>query len=210
MHLQQQGEITSWNDEKGFGFITPASGYDRIFVHIKAFKQRHGRPQINQYVSFSCSKDKQGRPCAIDVAYIGKQPTSPQHSKAQRIAYTFVALFFVALGIVIFAARIIPIFIIALYAIASTITFVTYALDKSAAKKGHWRTSEATLHLMSLLGGWPGALLAQQTLRHKSSKAEFKVVYRITVVLNVAVIAWLLTPQGPELTMTFLEKVFVK
>ena len=104
--------------------------------------------------------------------------------------------------------QIIPLFIIALYAIVSTVTFVTYAIDKSAAQKGNWRTSEATLHLMSLFGGWPGALIAQQTLRHKSSKAEFQFEYKVTVILNITVTVWLLTPHGPELTLNFLEKIF--
>ena len=57
------------------------------------------------------------------------------------------------------------------------LTFVTYAMDKSAAQSGRWRTSEKHLHLLSLAGGWPGAWCAQQWLRHKSSKQEFRAVY---------------------------------
>ncbi len=208
MRLQLQGKITSWNDEKGFGFITPVSGDDRVFVHIKAFRKRQGRPQVNQQISYSTSKDKQGRPCAVDVAYVGKQSASPQHRKARIAAIIFVALFFTALAALTFIMQLVPIFIIALYTVASTITFITYAIDKSAAQNGSWRTSEATLHSMSLFGGWPGALIAQQTLRHKSRKAAFQGVYKFTGVLNVAVTAWLLTPRGPELTLEFLEKVF--
>ncbi|MBN2702600.1 MAG: cold shock domain-containing protein [Pontiellaceae bacterium] len=37
MQLQVRGTITTWNDEKGFGFISPLSGGERVFVHIKAF-----------------------------------------------------------------------------------------------------------------------------------------------------------------------------
>ncbi len=208
MRLQLQGTIASWNDKKGFGFITPVSGNDRIFVHIKAFRKRQGRPQVNQQISYSISEDKQGRPCAADVAFVGKPSANPRHGKAQTAAYLFVALFFTALGVLTFILQLIPLFIIALYAVASAITFITYAIDKSAARKGGWRVTEATLHTMSLFGGWPGALVAQQALRHKSRKAEFQGVFKITVVLNVAVTAWLLTPHGPELTMAFLERVF--
>ena len=73
----------------------------------------------------------------------------------------------------------------------SVATFVAYALDKSAAVQGRWRTPERTLHLLALAGGWPGALLAQQLLRHKTRKAAFIRVFWVTVGLNVAgLVAW--------------------
>ena len=78
-----------------------------------------------------------------------------------------------------------PLWVAGLYLVASLITFVCYAIDKSAAARGAWRTSENSLHLLALLGGWPGALCAQQWLRHKSSKAAFRSVFWVTVALNV-------------------------
>jgi len=207
MDLQQRGKITSWNDEKGFGFITPTSGHDRLFVHITAFRPRCGAPPINQVVTYTCFKDTQGRPCAINVAYIGKKPASSRHWKAKTAALMFVVLVLSILGALRFTIPRLPLFIIAIYTVASAITFITYAIDKSAARKGGWRTAEATLHTMSLFGGWPGALIAQKTLRHKSRKKEFQGVFKFTVILNVAVTAWLLTPRGPELTMAFIEKL---
>ena len=63
----------------------------------------------------------------------------------------------------------------------SAATFLVYAADKSAAQRGRWRVSERTLHLWSLLGGWPGAFLAQRVLRHKTRKEEFLSGYRRTV-----------------------------
>ena len=72
------------------------------------------------------------------------------------------------------------------------LTFLVYAMDKSAAQNSQWRTNESHLHLLSLAGGWPGAWFAQQWLRHKSRKAEFRAVYWATVVLHcAAVVAWL-------------------
>ena len=66
-----------------------------------------------------------------------------------------------------------PIFIL-IFIIASTFTFLIYAKDKRAAQNDEWRTSESSLHLYSLLFGWPGAVIAQQKLRHKNKKQNFK------------------------------------
>lgn len=84
----------------------------------------------------------------------------------------------------------------AVYCIASLVTYVVYAIDKRAAVKGRWRIPEAQLHLLALIGGWPGAMVAQQTLRHKSKKPSFRFVFWITVVLNCAGTVWLLSPKG--------------
>lgn len=83
-----------------------------------------------------------------------------------------------------------PIAIVGLYLLLSLCTFIAYAFDKSAARKGRWRTKESTLHLMSLLGGWPGALFAQHLLRHKSVKAAFRQLFWLTVVTNLALLGY--------------------
>ena len=77
------------------------------------------------------------------------------------------------------------------YLAASIITFLVYAVDKSAAKNGQWRTPESTLHLLGLAGGWPGALVAQKWLRHKSKKPSFQIIFWVSVVINCAAFAWL-------------------
>ena len=85
------------------------------------------------------------------------------------------------------------------------LTFFTYALDKSAAQRGTWRTRESHLHLLALLGGWPAAWWAQQWLRHKSRKQDFRAVYWGTVVLNCAALAvWTLRPQTLREVLSFL------
>jgi uncharacterized membrane protein YsdA (DUF1294 family) len=80
------------------------------------------------------------------------------------------------------------------YAGMSLLTFVVYAMDKAAAQANRWRTAESTLHLLALACGWPGALLAQQWLRHKSAKQKFRTVFWATVVLNVAGLIVLCSP----------------
>lgn len=64
------------------------------------------------------------------------------------------------------------------------LTMWTYAADKNAARARTWRVSENQLHLLSLLGGWPAAWLAQQNLRHKTRKASFRAVYWLTIALH--------------------------
>ena len=92
-----------------------------------------------------------------------------------------------------------PIAFAVIYLAASLTAFLAYAFDKSAAKGGRWRTSESTLHLLALAGGWPGALLAQQFLRHKSVKASFRSVFWGTVVLNILGFLALCSPLGRSL-----------
>jgi uncharacterized membrane protein YsdA (DUF1294 family) len=77
----------------------------------------------------------------------------------------------------------------AAYLAASALCFAAYAVDKSAAKARRRRTPERTLLLLGLACGWPGAVLAQQWLRHKSSKASFRLKFWGTVALNVAALA---------------------
>jgi uncharacterized membrane protein YsdA (DUF1294 family) len=83
-----------------------------------------------------------------------------------------------------------------LYLGASLLSFVVYALDKSAAKAGGQRVPENTLHILALVGGWPGALYAQERLRHKSSKQSFRFVFWTTVLLNLFALGALFSGHG--------------
>jgi len=108
----------------------------------------------------------------------------------------FIAVvFFIIVGASVVLAKIPPV-IFALYLGISLLTFILYAIDKSAAQKGQWRTQESTLHFFSLVGGWPGAMVAQQKLRHKSKKQPFRFIYWVTVFLNSSVFAWFFTTPG--------------
>ncbi|MBJ6799888.1 DUF1294 domain-containing protein [Geomonas propionica] len=75
------------------------------------------------------------------------------------------------------------------YLLASLLAFLLYALDKQAALRGMRRVRERTLHLAALLGGWPGAVLAQRALHHKTQKGSFLVLFRLTVLANCAALA---------------------
>lgn len=82
------------------------------------------------------------------------------------------------------------------YFLVSIVSYFLYAKDKKAAKIGAWRVSENTLHFSALFGGWPGALMAQKKLRHKTKKVSFRIVFVLTVLLNLGFMAYLHTPDG--------------
>jgi len=131
-------------------------------------------------------------------------------AKSQKGVYAYqivVAVSFLTIvGISVLLVRI-PLHILSLYMAASLLTFFMYALDKSAAKSGAWRIQESTLHLLSLAGGWPGALIAQQRLRHKTKKKSFRSVFWVTVFLNCCAFAWLFTSHGAATLHSLISKV---
>jgi len=198
MTRRTKGKITHWNEGKGYGFITPTMGAKQVFVHIRAFNNRQQPPQLNQLVTFSMSSDKQGRPCAINVTRVGeKQPREAKRN--DRILIILIAVTFIATVGLSVAVNKLPIEVFYLYLAASALIFVVYAKDKSAARRGAWRTPESTLHALALIGGWPGALIAQQMLKHKSRKQDFRFVFWVTVVVNCGAFGWLFTAKGGAL-----------
>lgn len=83
--------------------------------------------------------------------------------------------------------------------VMSLLTLGVYAWDKRQAKRAGWRVPENRLHLLSLLGGWPGAMIGQRWLRHKSIKTRFRVVFWLTVCLHLTIVAggtYLIWQQG--------------
>ena len=197
--MRYQGRITEWRDEKGFGFITPNGGGERIFLHIKSFKSHSRRPATGQLVNFERSTDDKGRPRAEKVELAASTKT-PGPTRPGKLPATPVALAFLAtLAGLAFFERL-PIVVPLACTVMSLLAFVAYAIDKSAAREGRRRTPESTLQLLALAGGWPGALLAQRHLRHKSAKPSFQLAFWIIVAINVLAIGWLLTPAGASLT----------
>jgi uncharacterized membrane protein YsdA (DUF1294 family)/cold shock CspA family protein len=186
--MRIKGKLKSWNDDRGFGFIEPIDGGQEIFVHIKAFGSLGGRPQVNELVWFEIEVGPQGKNRATNVAFVRRPAarTKDHEPRAPRGLGLVAIPAFVLLYIVVSIAWQPPLILACIYVGASAVTFLAYARDKSAAQGGAWRISETALHLFALAGGWPGALLAQHFLRHKSRKFEFLVVFWGTVILNVA------------------------
>lgn len=204
--MRYQGRITIWNDEKGFGFITPNGGGDKVFVHIKSFSARQRRPEGGELVTYECKVDTKGRPQAQAVGLVGVKPVPSRASGRSALPPLFAIGFLISVGAAAFVGKL-PLAILALYLGASVVAFVAYAFDKSAAQRNAWRTPENTLHLFALLGGWPGAMAAQRLLRHKSAKASFQVTFWVTVVLNCGALAWFLSPSGATMLHSLLTGV---
>lgn len=189
------GTLKTWNDERGFGFLEPAQGGQEIFVHIKAFPSGTGRPAVGQVLTFEVQTGSDGKKKARAVQYPVRGRRSPRPRYESSAPWTLPRVLAIPAFVGIYTFVIWrwgfspPVFLA--YLGLSFLTFLAYALDKSAAVSGRWRTAEQTLHLFSLAGGWPGALVAQQLLRHKTSKQSFVYVFWFTVLVNVgAFVAW--------------------
>ena len=72
----------------------------------------------------------------------------------------------------------------------SAVGFALHGWDKWRAKRGGRRVPEAGLHLVELLGGWPGALLARRLFRHKTAKVSYRVVFWVCAAANLAAVGW--------------------
>jgi uncharacterized membrane protein YsdA (DUF1294 family) len=101
-----------------------------------------------------------------------------------------IAALFLAITCGLAGRGVLPAGLLALYLAASVAAVIAYRVDKSAAQTGRWRIPESTLHLLTLMGGWPGALVAQRVFHHKSRKLSFQITFFATVVLNCAALFW--------------------
>ena len=191
--LRYAGKITEWNDERGFGFVVPNGGGDRAFIHVSELKGRSRRPIIGDMVTYSVGKDSRGRLQAKAVGFVEVKRVAHSHgSSLPRSAIGIVAL---AVVVVAFLAGLLPPVLAVLYFVLSGLSFLAYAKDKSAARRDAWRTPEHTLHMLDLLGGWPGGLIAQQRFHHKTIKQPFQFIFWLSVLANIGG-AWWLTTSG--------------
>ncbi|MCV2369231.1 cold shock and DUF1294 domain-containing protein [Roseateles oligotrophus] len=198
--MRQQGQLTQWDDTKGYGFISPANGEAKLFVHIKAFGLRAERPKLGESLSFELGQDGQGKRRAVNVRGL--------HAPAVRASTSASSLYlipaFAAFYLVCHLLWPLPPALWGAYMAMSLATFIVYAGDKRAAAKAQERVPERTLHGLALACGWPGALLAQQLLRHKSSKPAFLRVFWLSAGLNVFGFVLLATPLPKQLLRLLL------
>jgi uncharacterized membrane protein YsdA (DUF1294 family)/cold shock CspA family protein len=204
--VRHKGKITNWNAERGFGFVTPAAGGERVFLHISAISDRRPPPAEGDMVSYDLRFDEKKRPRAANVrrsVTIRPRSQAANASTSSSVPLVVASLFVLFLIAATLAGRL-PLAVIAAYGVVSVLTFLVYWFDKSAARHGQWRTKESSLLLLGLAGGWPGAVVAQRVLRHKSRKQSFQVPFWGTVVMNSVALGWLATDSGWK----FLDQLF--
>ncbi len=185
-----RGMLTAWNDARGFGFIAPTLGGVDVFVHISSFPSGSPRPVVGDEVDYLLQFSSDGRPRAGDARLI---PAAPVPVRERRSAppprsspFGFLAILaFACVVLITSLLQPIPLWVLVLYGGASVVAFVAYAFDKRAAQVQGWRVEEASLLALGVVGGWPGAIVAQQVLRHKTLKASFQGMFWISVVINV-------------------------
>ena len=208
--MEKRGVLKSWNDGKGFGFIQPEGGGEPLFVHISAMRG-DSRPQVGDNVLYVAGRAAQGRPRAQHMRHAGlsldrpairrkpaaaRQPAGGNPPKASRRTDAAGIRDLLLKLLILAGLCLLPawgslallgqgMFWVALaYPLVSLFSFCQYWLDKQHAQKGRWRTSENSLHIAELLGGWPGALVAQQVFRHKTRKASFQLAFWAIVALH--------------------------
>ncbi len=208
MGTRQHGTLTQWDDAKGYGFIAPDGGGGKLFVHARAFGLRAWRPYVGERLSFEAGHDAQGKPRALRAKAL--QPRRPAAARAPARpaagsrgegrdaarggAVLLLIPAFASLVLAVHLSWPLPHGVWGAYMAMSLATFIVYAGDKRAARKGQWRVAESTLQGLALCCGWPGALLAQQLLAHKRSKPVFMRIFWGTVALNILVFIALFTP----------------
>jgi uncharacterized membrane protein YsdA (DUF1294 family)/cold shock CspA family protein len=209
-----RGQLTTWKDDRGFGFIQPVDGSQEVFLHISELKDATRRPQVGDTIYYYVvAKDEKVRACGAFILGARSKPklsaSVNESAEFHQISkYPFPVLETVLLSILPLigslhfawlTANPIPLI---LYPVMSLLTFALYADDKSRAKRGAWRTSEQTLHLCELAGGWIGGFVAQRRLHHKSKKRSYQVTFRAIAILHTAFwIYWLFL--GKTLLQTF-------
>ncbi|NNG99512.1 DUF1294 domain-containing protein [Acinetobacter sp. ANC 5414] len=201
--MRDQGRLVEWFDEKGYGFIQPNdASKDRVFLHIKDFARQGPRPIIGCALEYTVLLDGEGRFRAQQVMYLKASQTQkilpkPKNVNVQQqklkpmqiacVGYILALAVFTLLGML---SGMVLLFI----SIINALTYWMYAQDKEEALLGNRRVPEQTLHILSFLGGWPTAWLAQEKMRHKTQKQPFRKIYFCTIALNILLILWLISP----------------
>jgi uncharacterized membrane protein YsdA (DUF1294 family) len=70
----------------------------------------------------------------------------------------------------------------------NVIAFFMYGIDKWKAKKDKWRTSEATLLWLAVIGGSIGAWLGMKVWHHKTLHKKFRYGLPLIIIVQIALI----------------------
>lgn len=203
------GDVVRWDNDRGFGFIAPDDGGSNVFVHVSDLAPGSPRPHVGDRVDFSLERDDRGRMHAARVTVHGVVDAGVEPARRRPQRWSVVEMLAVlgfavmlATGVLLYDMSIaIPLIVV----LISLVTVFAYADDKRRAEEGRWRTSESSLLLLSLLGGWPGAITAMRWYRHKTTKASFIGAFWVTVFVTLIAFTLIAFPAAREAVITSLE-----
>jgi len=191
--MRVEGTLVKWDDERGFGFIRSADGGKDVFVHITAFPLATGRPDVGETVSYEIEESDRGPRAARVMSLRTIRATSdvpqlvPSGRTPSKLELLVIPIFIGVLGAICFKLVLARV-ALAGYAFTSLITYFLFMHDKLTARAGGWRVGEGTLLFWSFIGGWPGGLLAQHLLSHKTRKVSFRIAFWGVAFVNIALL----------------------
>jgi uncharacterized membrane protein YsdA (DUF1294 family) len=170
------GRIAEWDNATRCGWVD--SDGQRIFLHRREFAEMRKRPEVGDVVRFTAGNGPSGVLCAKNAMHL---------SNGGRFGFLAGSLFIALL--VLPAAAIArlslpPLTLAAYIGLVNASTFILYRADKQRARSKDWRIKETSLHFMELIGGWPGAFLAQRFYRHKCFKLSYQIAFWLIVLLH--------------------------
>ncbi|WP_300464889.1 DUF1294 domain-containing protein [Desulfobacula sp.] len=184
----EKGTLISWNNDKGYGFIRPYNNTKDIFFHVKSLPHYQRRPKVKDVLMYEVGIDEKQQHYAHSV-------------KIKGIAWSYFTIIWPSMtllfGLYVYFVlqQKLSFHPLAIYAGMSLLTIRAYSRDKRAARLGTWRTSELRLHIFEMLGGWPGALLAQRCYRHKSRKIKYQIIFWLIITSHGVLWYYALTHQ---------------
>ena len=192
--VRNVGVIVEWSNDKGFGFIRQRGAKvsdPLVYIGSSSMATRGRTPSQGDSVTYEL----------VELPMTGKNARLRTRLRAENAvmvgdelrrsagtaSYTFVIVGVGYLVLLTTVGFFHPLgFWPCLVSYSTTLlALLLYLVDKEAARSGEWRIAESTLHFLALLGGWPGAALAQTWLRHKTRKESFQHVFLVTVLINV-------------------------
>jgi uncharacterized membrane protein YsdA (DUF1294 family)/cold shock CspA family protein len=187
---KQRGVCVKFDADRGFGFIRPATAAGAkdqdVFVHVRNID---GRKVL-----------RAGQPVTYHVTRTDKGPAAIKVRPGSVLATPFLRYLLIGLGSALlllvglanaldrpasFALWLL------FWVIAMSLTALgLYGYDKAQAINGGQRIPEAVLHLVTALGGSPGAFVGMRLFHHKTGKAAFQVVFWVILAVQLALAAW--------------------
>ena len=83
--VQNKGQLTTWEDDRGFGFIKPDDGSKEVFLHISALKGASRRPKVRDTILYDRVAETDGKVRATRASIQGVAPRhQPTNHKSKK------------------------------------------------------------------------------------------------------------------------------